>query len=80
MLRLERGTEIGTWSRLARSCHVVSSEAPFEVAMTGYTQLKDHSLAKEFAAAGVTWWIESLHARRGDHEEMIARVQSGPPA
>jgi probable F420-dependent oxidoreductase len=51
----------------------------FEVAMTGYTQPGDHSLARAFADAGVTWWLESLHGFRGSHDELLARVRKGPP-
>ena len=56
-----------------------ASTAPLEVALTGYTQPGDRALAGEFAGAGVTWWLESLHGFRGSHEELLARVRAGPP-
>jgi alkanesulfonate monooxygenase SsuD/methylene tetrahydromethanopterin reductase-like flavin-dependent oxidoreductase (luciferase family) len=52
---------------------------PFEVAMTGYSTPGDDRLVGEFASAGVTWWLESLHGSRGSHEELLARVAAGPP-
>ena len=52
---------------------------PFDVAMTGYSTPTEGSLAREFEAAGVTWWLESLHLFRGTFDEMITRALAGPP-
>jgi probable F420-dependent oxidoreductase len=53
--------------------------APFDVAITGCSTAGDGSLARAFADAGVTWWLESLHGYRGSVDEMMARVEAGPP-
>jgi len=52
----------------------------FDVALTGYSTPADRRLTQEFAAAGVTWWLESLHGSRGSFDELMARVEAGPPA
>lgn len=52
---------------------------PFEVALTGYSTSAGGSLTEEFASAGATWWLESLHGFRGSFEELLARVVAGPP-
>ncbi len=57
-----------------------ASNEPFDVAMTGATIAGERSLPAEFAAAGVTWWLESLFGWRGTHDEMMARVKAGPPS
>jgi alkanesulfonate monooxygenase SsuD/methylene tetrahydromethanopterin reductase-like flavin-dependent oxidoreductase (luciferase family) len=44
-----------------------TGDATFEIAMTGYSTSDDGTLMREFAAAGVTWWLESLHGSRGSH-------------
>jgi alkanesulfonate monooxygenase SsuD/methylene tetrahydromethanopterin reductase-like flavin-dependent oxidoreductase (luciferase family) len=35
--------------------------------------------AHAYEAAGATWWLESIHDMRGSLDEMIARVEAGPP-
>ena len=56
-----------------------SSSLPFEVALTGCSNSSGSTLARDFAAAGITWWLESLHGLRGTFEELLARIASGPP-
>ena len=34
---------------------------------------------REYAGAGVTWWLESLHGQRADRAALLARVRAGPP-
>lgn len=34
----------------------------------------------EYESAGATWWVESLHDRRGPVDEMLEIVRAGPPA
>jgi probable F420-dependent oxidoreductase len=57
-----------------------SVSTPFEVAMTGCSTPADRSLVADFASAGVTWWLESLHGFRGSFEALLNRVKAGPPA
>lgn len=54
------------------------TDAPFEVAVDGYTE-PDDRLPHAYEEAGATWWLESIHGMRGGIEEMMARVQAGPP-
>jgi alkanesulfonate monooxygenase SsuD/methylene tetrahydromethanopterin reductase-like flavin-dependent oxidoreductase (luciferase family) len=55
------------------------ADTPFEVAVDGYSEPGDPTLPRAYEAAGATWWLESIHGRRGPQEEMIARVEAGPP-
>ncbi len=72
-----------TPERLAGQLAVIrqhrTGEAPFDVTMDGCTTPADGALVREFAAAGVTWWLEPLHGLRGSMGEMLARVIAGPP-
>ncbi len=54
-------------------------EAPFEVAMDGYPESGEPALPRAYAAAGATWWLESIHDVRGPLDEMMERVEAGPP-
>lgn len=56
-----------------------SDTSPFDVALTGCSTSGENALVREFAAVGVTWWLESLHGFRGTFDELQARVKSGPP-
>ena len=56
-----------------------TTDAHFEVAVDGYSEPGDPTLPRAYAAAGATWWLESIHGRRGSLEEMLARVGAGPP-
>jgi hypothetical protein len=47
--------------------------------MTGASKPGERTLPAEYAAAGVTWWLESLFGWRGTQDEMMARVREGPP-
>jgi probable F420-dependent oxidoreductase len=51
---------------------------PFDVALSGCARPTDGDLLREYAAAGVTWWLESIHGYRGSFEELLARVKAGP--
>lgn len=37
------------------------------------------AMFRAYAEAGATWWLEHLHGRRGAYEELLARVEAGPP-
>ena len=53
-----------------------------DVAVNGTTEPGDPDgvdLVRRYAAAGATWWFESLFGLRGSHEELLARVAAGPP-
>lgn len=55
-------------------------ETPFDVALDGYSEPDDVTLPDSYAEAGATWWLESIHDRRGTVDEMLARVKAGPPS
>jgi alkanesulfonate monooxygenase SsuD/methylene tetrahydromethanopterin reductase-like flavin-dependent oxidoreductase (luciferase family) len=56
-----------------------ATDAPFAVAVDGYSDPGDPTLPHAYGAAGATWWLESIHGKRGSPEEMMARVEAGPP-
>ena len=56
-----------------------AADTPFEVAVDGYSEAGDAALPRAYEAAGATWWLESIHGMRGPLEEMMARVEAGPP-
>jgi alkanesulfonate monooxygenase SsuD/methylene tetrahydromethanopterin reductase-like flavin-dependent oxidoreductase (luciferase family) len=49
----------------------------FEVAFNGYSEPSED--VHEYAEAGATWWLENVHDLRGDPDEVIARIEAGPP-
>jgi alkanesulfonate monooxygenase SsuD/methylene tetrahydromethanopterin reductase-like flavin-dependent oxidoreductase (luciferase family) len=46
---------------VAKIYHHKSTEAPFEVAVDGYTESGYSELPHAYAEAGATWWLESVH-------------------
>jgi alkanesulfonate monooxygenase SsuD/methylene tetrahydromethanopterin reductase-like flavin-dependent oxidoreductase (luciferase family) len=56
-----------------------TTDTPFAVAVDGYSDPDDPTLPHAYEAAGATWWLESIHGMRGSLDEMIARVEAGPP-
>jgi len=55
------------------------ANAPFNIALTGYSHPSQHLVVEEFAAVGVTWWLESFHEGRGSMKDLLARIAVGPP-
>jgi hypothetical protein len=64
-----------------------SAERPFDVVVTGETPFDQHSRTEEhiaaYAAAGATWWLESLNPERSSgaiwpFEHLRERVLAGP--
>jgi hypothetical protein len=56
----------------------IQGETQNEIAVMGYSEPGQHDLHDAYARAGTTWWLESLHDRRGTYEELLARVAAGP--
>jgi alkanesulfonate monooxygenase SsuD/methylene tetrahydromethanopterin reductase-like flavin-dependent oxidoreductase (luciferase family) len=52
----------------------------FDVAILGYDEPGMPGRPADYAAAGATWWLESLHLQRAPFDELLARVEAGPPA
>lgn len=55
------------------------SAAPFDVAVFGYSDPGGSELVARYAAAGATWWLESLSPMRGSLDDLLALVRKGPP-
>jgi hypothetical protein len=59
------------------------SGAPFDVMAGGDVPFDNPARARdilaEYAAAGVTWWIEGIGEWRGDVDAMATFIQGGPP-
>jgi alkanesulfonate monooxygenase SsuD/methylene tetrahydromethanopterin reductase-like flavin-dependent oxidoreductase (luciferase family) len=55
------------------------TDAPFEVAIDGYSEAGDPALPRAYGEAGATWWLESIHDVRGPLGGLMARVKAGPP-
>lgn len=63
--------------------HRADRDRPYDVVF-GADTVGDHSsgdreLVAEFAAAGVTWWMEPISRWRGPLEQMRERIRRGPP-
>jgi alkanesulfonate monooxygenase SsuD/methylene tetrahydromethanopterin reductase-like flavin-dependent oxidoreductase (luciferase family) len=56
-----------------------TTDAPFEIAIDGYSEAGDSALPRAYGAAGVTWWLESIREVRGPLGRLMARVKAGPP-
>lgn len=56
-----------------------TSSDPFDVAINGVSAAGDSALPQSYASAGATWWLECLFGLRGSVDEMLERVNAGPP-
>ena len=60
------------------------SGQPFDVVLGGETpgdeRARGAAIVAPYAAAGATWWLESLHGFRGPLAATRARIRQGPPA
>ncbi len=56
-----------------------SAENPFDVAISGCSEPGQDDLPASYAQAGATWWLETVFGMRGSVEEMLRRVEAGPP-
>jgi alkanesulfonate monooxygenase SsuD/methylene tetrahydromethanopterin reductase-like flavin-dependent oxidoreductase (luciferase family) len=52
----------------------------FDIVLSGSSRGTATVQLDEYAAAGVTWWLESISPSFGDEKQMMARVRAGPPA
>ena len=53
--------------------------AAFDVAVDGATEPGDTALARAYEQAGATWWFEAIFGSRASLEELLRRVEAGPP-
>jgi alkanesulfonate monooxygenase SsuD/methylene tetrahydromethanopterin reductase-like flavin-dependent oxidoreductase (luciferase family) len=65
---------------LAERRRVAAGGGPFDIAILGRSEPDDRGAVGRFAAAGATWWFESLSPMRGSIDELLAIVESGPPS
>lgn len=56
-----------------------TTDEPFDVALLGYSDPGVRHRPADYAAAGVTWWLESLHLGRGPFDALLERTEAGPP-
>ena len=56
--------------------------APFDVVITGPTVPRSDGaeLVARYVEAGLTWWLEGCHHRRGTLADTIARIKGWPAA
>jgi alkanesulfonate monooxygenase SsuD/methylene tetrahydromethanopterin reductase-like flavin-dependent oxidoreductase (luciferase family) len=54
-------------------------DSPFDVAVIGYSEPGEAETPAAYAAAGASWWLESIHDRRGSPPDLLHRIESGPP-
>lgn len=52
-------------------------DGPFEVVLIGASSGPHDPVLGEYADAGVTWWLEHLHAGRAPFPELLSRVNAG---
>jgi probable F420-dependent oxidoreductase len=62
---------------LERAVTAIGRRDDFDVAVLGYADRAD---PEAYRAAGATWWLESVHDRRGSYDDMLALVHAGPRA
>jgi alkanesulfonate monooxygenase SsuD/methylene tetrahydromethanopterin reductase-like flavin-dependent oxidoreductase (luciferase family) len=57
------------------------SDEPFDVAIDGVSKPdeKDRELVRQYEEAGAKWWFEGIFGLRGSKEEMLNRIEAGPP-
>lgn len=70
--------------RLAEHVGVIhrhrTADGPFDVAVDGVTaDPADTTLVREFAQAGATWWFEAIFGSRAEADQLLRRIQAGPP-
>lgn len=59
-----------------RSIATIGRGAAFDVAVLGDSARADPAA---YERAGATWWLESIHDRRGSLASMLGVVRAGPP-
>jgi probable F420-dependent oxidoreductase len=78
----EQGTMTKPPARIAADAGAVTALRPagsqFDIAITGVSAGPGDPVPGAYAQAGVTWWLEHIHERRGPHASMLARISAGP--
>jgi alkanesulfonate monooxygenase SsuD/methylene tetrahydromethanopterin reductase-like flavin-dependent oxidoreductase (luciferase family) len=55
------------------------SASDFDVVVEGYSSPSDRQLVREYEDAGASWWFDSINGLRGSREDLVRRVDAGPP-
>ncbi len=55
------------------------ADDPVDVALFAFSEPREVDLVARYEDAGATWWLESLSPLRGSFEQLLGRVQAGPP-
>jgi alkanesulfonate monooxygenase SsuD/methylene tetrahydromethanopterin reductase-like flavin-dependent oxidoreductase (luciferase family) len=71
--------EVAELAALARDRRTAGS-GDFDIVVGGDSHGVDARLVEPLAAAGATWWQESLASHSGTWQELTDRVRRGPPA
>jgi len=75
----EQGRIVISPEQLRQRLEVIgSTHSGFDVAVVGQSETGGCELAAEYAQAGATWWLESIHDLRGPLDAMLDRVRQGP--
>jgi alkanesulfonate monooxygenase SsuD/methylene tetrahydromethanopterin reductase-like flavin-dependent oxidoreductase (luciferase family) len=75
----ERGESLTVDDLLAIRAAVGRDDKGFDYVVSGTSSPSDVAVMKAWAAAGATWWIETLYPFRSAAEAMRDRVRAGPP-
>lgn len=67
-------------AKLAPVLAARTSDDPFDVVVEGYSQPSDGAMVGEYAGAGATWWIDSINGYRASIDDLLARIDAGPPS
>jgi alkanesulfonate monooxygenase SsuD/methylene tetrahydromethanopterin reductase-like flavin-dependent oxidoreductase (luciferase family) len=67
-----------TLDEMRMSPEDIRDDTQREIAVMGYSEAGRRELHDAYADAGTSWWLESLHDRRGTLEGLLARVAAGP--
>ncbi len=79
----EHGTMVVPPARVAANAAEIAGLRadgdPCDIAVIGVSADAGDPIVSAYAEAGATWWLEHIHARRGSHDSMLARIEAGPP-
>lgn len=53
--------------------------ASIDVVVEGISAPDDRAHVQAYADAGATWWLEAIYGLRAPVDELLARVEAGPP-
>lgn len=72
--------DLAAMARARRTTAPDTAPGDFDIVVGGDSRGADAPLVEPLAAAGATWWQESLASHSGTWQELTDRVRRGPPA